>query len=75
MQQNVWKVATNAAAQVFKSRIGSLRKGLKSRVEFVFMDAPYSVEAADVDELQENGGGEQGRSWWVLAPLLARFTS
>ncbi|GAB4817493.1 hypothetical protein N2152v2_004539 [Parachlorella kessleri] len=28
------------------------------------MDAPYLVEAADAEELQENGGDEQGRSWW-----------
>lgn len=51
------------STQVFRSRIGSLRKGLKSRVEFVFLDAPFLAEAADADELRETGGGEAGRSW------------
>lgn len=29
--------------QLFRMRIGSLRKALKSRVEFVFIDAPFLV--------------------------------
>ncbi len=31
-------------AEIFKSRIGSLRKALKSRVEFVFIDAPFEAQ-------------------------------
>jgi hypothetical protein len=55
-------------AEVFRSRIGSLRKGLKSRAEFFFVDAPYLVEAADDAEAagSDDGGGSAGagRSWW-----------
>ena len=54
-------------AAVFRSRIGSLRKGLKSRAEFFFVDAPYLVEAADDAETAESDGGGSagaGRSWW-----------
>ena len=29
--------------QVFRSRIGSMRKGLKSRLEFEFVEGPYEV--------------------------------
>lgn len=63
--------------QVFRSRIGSLRKALKSRVEFVFVDAPFPAQglpggaaaaaaAADDGEEGEEGvqGGSGGRSWW-----------
>ncbi len=49
--------------QIFRNRIGSVRKALKSRVEFVFLDAPYLAEAADAEEVREAGGGELGRSW------------
>lgn len=51
-------------AEVFKNRIGSLRKALKSRAEFVFLDAPYLAQAANEQEVREAGGGEAGRSWW-----------
>ena len=54
-------------ADVLRSRIGSLRKGLKSRAEFFFVDAPYLVEAADDAEAAESDGGGSagtGRSWW-----------
>ena len=46
-------------AEVFRSRIGSLRKGLKSRAEFFFVDAPYLVEAEDAAK-------SVGRSWWCV---------
>lgn len=32
------------SAEMFRNRIGSMRKALKSRVEFVFVDAPHAVE-------------------------------
>ncbi|KAG2497705.1 hypothetical protein HYH03_004442 [Edaphochlamys debaryana] len=50
-------------AEVFRSRIGSLRKGLKSRVEFVFVDGPFEAQGLPGDE-EEVGGGAGGRSWW-----------
>lgn len=54
--------------QVFRSRIGSLRKALKSRAEFVFVDAPFAVapEATSAQAVAESGGssGAVGRSWW-----------
>eukprot|EP00729_Bicosta_minor_P013749 gene13749-27194_t len=31
------------SAPMFRTRIGSMRKGLKSRCEFEFIDAPYAV--------------------------------
>lgn len=53
------------AIQIFRSRIGSLRKALKSRAEFVFMDAPFLAEG-DAAAVAESGGdsSQQGRSWW-----------
>lgn len=54
--------------QVFRSRIGSMRKALKGRAEFFFMDAPYTLEPEAVDDraVAESGGaaGAVGRSWW-----------
>lgn len=56
---------TIARFQIFRSRIGSLRKALKSRAEFVFMDAPFLAEG-DAAAVAESGGdsSQQGRSWW-----------
>ena len=58
-------------AELFRSRIGSLRKGLKSRAEFFFVDAPYLVEAAadagaeeEAAESDAGGSTSTGRSWW-----------
>eukprot|EP00198_Chlamydomonas_reinhardtii_P010043 XP_001699380.1 predicted protein [Chlamydomonas reinhardtii] len=52
-------------AEIFRSRLGSARKALKSRVEFVFVDAPYEAQglpgSEDPEEVQ---GGRDGRSWW-----------
>ena len=45
-----------------------MRKALKGRAEFVFMDAPFPVEPQDADAqaVAESGGdaGALGRSWW-----------
>jgi len=54
-------------ADMFRTRVGSLRKGLKSRAEFFFIDAPFP--AAAVDERggggdDDDGGGSGGGSWW-----------
>ena len=55
-------------SDIFKSRIGSMRKALKSRADLVFVDAPYLVAPAEADDqaVAESGGaaGAQGRSWW-----------
>ncbi len=37
------------SAEAFRSRMGSWRKGLKSSVEFCYVDAPYLVEAPPLD--------------------------
>lgn len=51
--------------QVFRSRIGSMRKALKSRAEFLFLDAPFLAEG-DAAAVAESGGdaSQPGRSWW-----------
>ncbi|KAL4448145.1 hypothetical protein ABPG75_005364 [Micractinium tetrahymenae] len=58
-------------AEVFRSRIGSLRKALKSRAEFVFLDAPYLAEPGSDAAVAESGGerGSPGRSWWQWSDL------
>jgi len=38
-------------AQTFRSRIGSMRKGLKSRADFVFVDAPHMVDSPELTYL------------------------
>lgn len=54
--------------QIFRGRVGSMRKALKGRAEFVFCDAPFPVEPqhADAQAVAESGGaaGALGRSWW-----------
>lgn len=51
-------------ADSFRMRIGSLRKALKSRVEFVFLDAPFEAGSAlSEDQIQELGGSATGRTW------------
>ncbi|MEW5317039.1 MAG: hypothetical protein WDW38_008370 [Sanguina aurantia] len=60
-------------AEVFRTRLGSLRKALKSRVEFVFLDAPFLVgpaplagDSLSTSDADANGDApaQQGRSWW-----------
>ena len=56
-------------AEVFRSRLGSMRKALKSRAEFIFIDGPHLAyhqpEPEDASELTEGGNSSsQGRSWW-----------
>jgi predicted esterase len=57
--------------QIFRSRIGSMRKALKSRAEFVFVDAPYLAEAATEQDIAESGGSStaEGRTWWEWSDL------
>lgn len=43
-----------------------MRKGLKSRAEFYFLDAPYTVEnASEASAIESAGIVEGGRSWWL----------
>jgi hypothetical protein len=37
--------AAAVVMQMFKSRVGSMRKGLKSRAHFLFQDAPFHVSS------------------------------
>lgn len=50
----------------FRTKIGSMRKALKSRAEFVFVDAPYTAEPTSAQAVADAGGASesQGRSWW-----------
>eukprot|EP00195_Chlamydomonas_chlamydogama_P011637 CAMPEP_0202913136 /NCGR_PEP_ID=MMETSP1392-20130828/59652_1 /ASSEMBLY_ACC=CAM_ASM_000868 /TAXON_ID=225041 /ORGANISM="Chlamydomonas chlamydogama, Strain SAG 11-48b" /LENGTH=261 /DNA_ID=CAMNT_0049604281 /DNA_START=140 /DNA_END=925 /DNA_ORIENTATION=+ len=50
-------------SEVFKSRIGSMRKGMKSRLEFEFVQAPYEAQALG-SAAEEQGVEQGGRSWW-----------
>ena len=60
-------------AAVFRSRLGSMRKALKSRAEFIFIDAPHLAaqqqpepeqDDAAVAEDGTSSSSSQGRSWW-----------
>jgi hypothetical protein len=46
-------------------RLGSYRKGIKSRVEFFFAEGPFPASLATEQDVAESGGGSEGRSWWV----------
>lgn len=46
-------------------RIGSMRKALKSKVEFAFCDAPFQAKGFTNTEAQAAGAGDNvGLSWW-----------
>lgn len=45
-------------------RVGSLRKALKSRVHFDFLDAPFVAgDALSPEQIAEVGGSPSGRTW------------
>ncbi|CAD7700868.1 unnamed protein product [Ostreobium quekettii] len=52
-------------SEMFRGKMGSWRKGLKSRVEFVFIDAPHVAFDADNGTAAECGGRPGGKSWWL----------
>jgi hypothetical protein len=62
-------------SSLFRSKIGSLRKALKSKAEFVFVDGPHRSESTS--DSNEN----DGRAWWrwcemkdgVCAPNMAHY--
>ena len=52
--------------QVFRARLGSLRKALKSRADFVFVDGPHAVTALDGTLAAEAGAAStHQRAWWA----------
>ena len=47
-----------------------MRKALKSRVEFLFVDAPYLAAGATTQDADESSGSlAEGRSWWQWEDL------
>jgi hypothetical protein len=53
------------SADIFRMRLGSMRKGAKSQYEYFFIDAPFPAEASLTEEqLQKMGGRRAGYSWW-----------
>jgi predicted esterase len=49
----------------FRQRTGSVRtKKLKREYDFVFVDAPHSVDGVFDDDDKDEGGGD-ARSWWL----------
>lgn len=63
-------------ASAFRSKIGSLRKALKTKAEFVFLDGPYRSEStSNIEDIE-------GRAWWkwcdmtkdgVCIPSMAHY--
>lgn len=63
-----------AYVQIFKQRIGSLRKALRNKADFFFVDAPFLASSPNTGVLvtEEDASGTQnravaaasGRSWW-----------
>ena len=61
--------------QVFSGKIGSMRKALKSRAEFIFIDAPHEAQGEEAETRAAGGTGEHPRTWWhweVLQVTLPR---
>ncbi|BDA48958.1 Esterase OVCA2 [Coccomyxa sp. Obi] len=56
-------------AEVFRGRIGSLRKGLKSRAEFFFVDAPHLAQGEEAEIRAAGGTGDHPRAWWTWEDL------
>lgn len=51
---------------VFRSRLGHLRKGLKAKCDFFFLDAPHAAPGEpEVEGMDGAGTREDPRSWWV----------
>eukprot|EP00775_Hariotina_reticulata_P006901 gene6901-7117_t len=57
-------------SDIFRMRIGSMRKGLKSRVEFCFQDAPFHAASTLTEkQISELGGGSNGLTWFQWQDL------
>jgi hypothetical protein len=51
-------------------RVGSMRKALKSRVEFEFLDAPFLAgDHLSAEQIAELGGSASGRTWIKWADM------
>ncbi len=62
--------------QIFRSRVGSLRKALKSRVEFVFVDAPFEAQVGGCGAVLGGVGlGGRPASAGALQRLNGQFTT
>eukprot|EP00210_Caulerpa_lentillifera_P004286 g4089.t1 len=51
-------------SEIFRARIGSWRKGLKSKVDFIFIDAPHAIHDEE-EEADIVDGRAGGLSWWL----------
>ncbi|KIY94360.1 hypothetical protein MNEG_13602 [Monoraphidium neglectum] len=57
-------------ADAFRMRVGSMRKALKSRVEFEFLDAPFLAgDHLSAEQIAELGGSASGRTWIKWADM------
>ena len=59
--------------QVFSGKIGSMRKALKSRAEFMFMDAPHEAQGEEAEIRAAGGTGEYPKTWWHWEVLHRHF--
>ena len=55
---------TACQVQVFSGKIGSMRKALKSRAEFIFMNAPHEARGEEAEIRAAGGTGEHPKTWW-----------
>ncbi|KAK9844194.1 hypothetical protein WJX81_007736 [Elliptochloris bilobata] len=52
-------------AEVFRARVGSMRKALKSRADLIFVNGPHAVTITDATLAAEAGGASvEQRAWW-----------
>lgn len=66
-------------AEVFRRRTGSIRKPLKSKVDFVFVDGPHSAAGAFPDaerralgtDDDDGADGVGPRAWWLVGENAA----
>ncbi|KAF6261144.1 serine hydrolase-domain-containing protein [Scenedesmus sp. NREL 46B-D3] len=57
---------------ILRMRIGSMRKGLKSRVHFQFHDAPFHAASTLTEQqVAAMGGGADGLTWFLWSDLGA----
>lgn len=55
---------------ILRMRIGSMRKGLKSRVHFQFHDAPFHAASTLTEQqIKEVGGSSEGLTWFQWSDL------
>ncbi|KAM7374451.1 hypothetical protein PAMP_007107 [Pampus punctatissimus] len=64
----------------FREKTGALRKLLKKQVEFVYVNAPHSVQQVNSEDKQngsasEPGGDEDLRGWWFSDTQARSFSA